>query len=631
MSSTVHPGSPGAEGINPVRAPVVPRVTLLEEEAAVRIEDRVRTILGANPRSLINLIGPPGSGKTMALVHLAATLGAELPVVMLDDAAGPHVMANLRQRPVLLASAGPLNSRRFVTLTMAPWTDDDLAEYLLATHPGRCRTVMLRLRTDPDRTTLNGLPELWRIVLDEMAADDAVDDVDAALQRFLDREMSDPAVRTAAEYRAMVKVAPWGVIGKEPPADVTVEPLRRMLRHEQVRSIVAARRLADGLEDGSAREFLCGRLPRDVVGRVGGRVRSSPAAIRALDAMTQEAVSGAHAMAASILHVTEIGWQPRNGPRPPNLCDAWLAGVQWDGIRLPGCKMSRADLRRASLANADCEAAEFEAAKLANVTWRNAALRAAILRRADCSEANLAAVTADAADFSQCNLTSAVLAGASLRNALFRRANLTRATLCRADLSMAALTGATLDEADLSGAVMVEAKLAQLKLAGCTFGSNDLQRANLSGCDLEGISGDEMNFESADLSGALLTGSVLPAVCFNAANLRGCGLAEIEWEGADLRDADLRESTFHMGSTRSGLVGSTIPCEGSRTGFYTDEFFETDFKAPEEIRKANLRGADLRGAKIDDVDFYLVDLRDACYTPDQAEWFRRCKAILSRE
>jgi hypothetical protein len=28
------------------------------------------------------------------------------------------------------------------------------------------------------------------------------------------------------------------------------------------------------------------------------------------------------------------------------------------------------------------------------------------------------------------------------------------------------------------------------------------------------------------------------------------------------------------------------------------------------------------------VDFYLVDLRDATYNPDQEEWFRRCGAIL---
>ena len=64
------------------------------------------------------------------------------------------------------------------------------------------------------------------------------------------------------------------------------------------------------------------------------------------------------------------------------------------------------------------------------------------------------------------------------------------------------------------------------------------------------------------------------------------------------------------------------------TGFYTDEFTEQDFKAPEEIRKANLRGADLRGANIEGVDFYLVDLRAALYDEEQAAHLRACGAIL---
>ena len=73
------------------------------------------------------------------------------------------------------------------------------------------------------------------------------------------------------------------------------------------------------------------------------------------------------------------------------------------------------------------------------------------------------------------------------------------------------------------------------------------------------------------------------------------GLAEIDWPGADLHDADLHGASFHLGSSRSGLVDSPIACEGSRTGFYTDDYDDQDIKSPEEIRKANLRGADLRG------------------------------------
>ncbi len=120
----------------------------------------------------------------------------------------------------------------------------------------------------------------------------------------------------------------------------------------------------------------------------------------------------------------------------------------------------------------------------------------------------------------------------------------------------------------------------------------------------------------------------MPQASFYKATLRGAGLADIQWEQADLREADLSGCSFHLGSSRSGLVGSPYPGHGSRTGFYTNDYDDQVYKPPEQIRKANLRGADLRGANVQDTDFYLVDLRQARYDRDQAEHFRRCDAIL---
>ena len=42
-----------------------------------------------------------------------------------------------------------------------------------------------------------------------------------------------------------------------------------------------------------------------------------------------------------------------------------------------------------------------------------------------------------------------------------------------------------------------------------------------------------------------------------------------------------------MYQRKNAEIGSTIPCEGSRTGFYTDDYNEQDYKSPEEIRKAS--------------------------------------------
>src|SRR5438132_34212 len=120
----------------------------------------------------------------------------------------------------------------------------------------------------------------------------------------------------------------------------------------------------------------------------------------------------------------------------------------------------------------------------------------------------------------------------------------------------------------------------------------------------------------------------MPEANFDQANLRGAGLADINWERASRRGADPGGATFRMGSSRSGLVFSPIACEGSRTGFYTDDYEEQSYKAPEEIRKANLCGADLRGARLEDTDFYLVDLRGARFDAFWFDHLRRCGAIL---
>ena len=77
-------------------------------------------------------------------------------------------------------------------------------------------------------------------------------------------------------------------------------------------------------------------------------------------------------------------------------------------------------------------------------------------------------------------------------------------------------------------------------------------------------------------------------------------------------------------------MNSPIAREGSMTGFYTDDYEDMNFKRPEEIRKANLCGADLRGAEIDGVDFYLVDLRGAQLDAVQLDHVRRCGAIVGQ-
>ena len=52
------------------------------------------------------------------------------------------------------------------------------------------------------------------------------------------------------------------------------------------------------------------------------------------------------------------------------------------------------------------------------------------------------------------------------------------------------------------------------------------------------------------------------------------------------------------------------------------------FKSPEDIFKANLCGANLVGANVNETDFYLVDLRGARYSGRQRKHFQASGAIL---
>lgn len=183
--------------------------------------------------------------------------------------------------------------------------------------------------------------------------------------------------------------------------------------------------------------------------------------------------------------------------------------------------------------------------------------------------------------------------------------------------------GAVLSHADLTDAQLRRVRLAEAALDGAK-----LRRADLTESDLEFVKLTDADWEFANFTRADLTGSCLPRARLRGACFWQAGLADVRWEGADLRDVDFTLASFHLGSSRSGLVGSPLACEGSRTGFYTDDFDEQGFKSPEEIRKADLRGADLRGAIVDGADFYLVDLRGARYDAPQAQHFARCRAIL---
>ena len=611
----------------PAVAVVRPRVALPDGGDSQLLDEALTDVAMRFSTGLVRITGQVGSGKSTAVAHLAAMFAHDDHLVFLDEPS-PGELEQCSDN-VLVVAATPHSGGQGLELKLQPWGCDELIEYLLAKHPHACASVINRLGAAANWAWA---PQIARIVLDRFAADDSLQSPNDALVSHLQE-----CLLKAKQWSAATQLCFTILTGRSQSIETAVKRIakancphdvRKLLRHEIVQVPLAADYLSSRISAGYYGE-LSWRLPAKLVEAVG---RQSPAkqavTIQLRKLLNKQRIKEAAPMAASILLVADPAWRPERGRAPWNFSgglfpeapwpevdlsaaqlsdcqfnDANLAGARLDGANAARAVFDGADLRSASLLSTNASGASFRAARLCHAKLANARLNDADFTSADMSEAALMT-----ADLCGADLTSAILPGA--------------------DLTKAILTGATLDDAGLIGATLRHAMLSGVDLRTARLEDACFENAILVGVQMEDVRLPRAQLHNAQLRGAYLTGSVLPEADLRGADLSGAGLAEIEWEGANLSGADLRNATFHMGSSRSGLVGSPIACEGSKTGFYTDDLEDMTFKRPEEVRKASLRGADLRGVNCNGVDFYLVDLRDAKLDPSLRDRARQTGAIL---
>jgi len=581
-------------------APVAPRARRPGSTAALPLEQLVLPILQSHSEGRINIIAGPGEGKTTALKHLRAVIPQSFHIRLVDTKRIEIAARIVTSKAVLD------NCEMLAVFELCPWTLDDCLEYLVAVHRPQCASVLSRLKDDPSLPALKGNPQLLTLAMDSMARDSSIASAREALRIHISNLPVESLPKDEAKF--IKRHFYW-------------------FRHDFVKDIYTASQIAGELSRGSIPAQLNSPLVK-LIPEFAAAIRTSRPAIQCLEKLVKDQYSHAAVpMAVSILLRLDPDWRPSSG-HGLRLTNAELPNARWAGLDLSeailsGADFSGADLNGANLTFAFADSATFDRANLRGARLDQTFLENASFQSADLSDASAVKAKFSLTNLKGANLFRSILTGASFEQAVLDDANCQWADFSEAILALITVSGANFQSASFSHAQLHRVDMTEAQWTGAAF-----PNARLLACNLEGLQLPYVNFQGANLLKSLLTATLIPGGKFANANLEETGLAHIEWENADLRGANFTKASFHLGSTRSGLVGSIIPCEGSRTGFYTDDFNEQDFKSPEEIRKACLVGANLRGAKVEGSDFYLVDLRRALYSKAQAEHFSKTGAIL---
>ena len=163
------------QAIQPTPAPVRPRVACPDDAGVLPLDEMIASFAAEHRSGAVEIVGRPGAGKTTALAHLSAVLPPEADVLLIDDADVGRVAVAASSRVVVYTTTHRRHAKiARASFDLAPWSDDDLIEYLLAEHPRQCRHVMSHVLRDSDRRLMQGIPQLWRMVLDRMAGDESL-------------------------------------------------------------------------------------------------------------------------------------------------------------------------------------------------------------------------------------------------------------------------------------------------------------------------------------------------------------------------------------------------------------------------------------------------------------------------
>ncbi|MEZ6124049.1 MAG: pentapeptide repeat-containing protein [Planctomycetaceae bacterium] len=588
-------------------APFVrPRYTSPSSGEILTLEETVAELFRQRSSGVVEICGPTGSGKTTALIFLARRLSPDLNVCMLQHPLDGAVPPDRRVIAEVGPSCTPL-PHRIARLNLAGWQTDDVIEYASSIPAADRGSVISRFCGAEDRYLCGEIPEICSVVIDRFRQNRTLNTVADAIRDELTELVGDSVVRhpAVADLLSINMVSP----GSPRPQPLPLKAVR-LLRHRIIQDLAVAAHVADRLNRG------CAEILRQDPAAVARGAEFIPGWLsqqgcdRLRTCLADRNDDSIHPQCASLLLTCDPTWTPDRKVRP-RLTGSKLTGARWAYADLRRYQLDRADLGGAIL-----DGALLSRASAASASFHSASLRYANLRRMTAHGCNLDRASLQNCLASNAGFTGASFVGADASDSSFSHADLTGADLTDAILCRSFLRGALLDRAilegcNLSGADLGMASVKNVCFETCSLRGTSLTRVRADRACFLNVQLEDTNFAGAVLAFATFTGSQIRNADFGGADLSGVYLADAVWEACSLRSADLRGATFHMGSSRSGLVPGGIVSEGTRTGFYTTDFEETLYKSAEEIRAASLKCCDLRDARTDGVDFWRVDLRGA--------------------
>ncbi len=593
------------------------------------LEDAVLRDVKESMSGVIEICGPKGSGKSHAIAFLQEILPQGVVVgqegTLIPD---PNVG---RDECVLMEvdEHSRAHLRQIQRYNLAPWGTDEIIEYCLAAHPDLCPELPQRILASPDIGLLNGRAELHSLVISAYAQDTTLDGVIPAIRRRLD-QLTQGSVHRLPQYHTFIDK--HAQVESRESADIEDEQLNRLCRHRSVNAVGIAVVFSDALNNGNTEPLKAIEMWQDdrtinlLIGILATFVSESGQETLA-STIRHEEHSQIHPICATLLHRLDPSWRPSSNRRAW-LCQARLDHAVWPRVNLRRSELIRADLSHAELDEGILARSSLRAARFTGASLQNCILSAVSAEEAVFTRANLSGSRGGHADFSGASFRNATINEGAFIRGKFDEADFTEASLCSTRFYDSTFLLTVFDDVDLSGADFARSVLPDADLSSARLDHTRFSEAELNGANFEYVTFAGACFTNAVIRNAHMTGSEMPNADFRFARLSGAYLADIRWPGANLRHASLRNATFHMGSSRSGLVDSNLASEGTRTGFYTDDYDDHLFRSPEEIRAADLTGCDLRDADIDGVDFWRVDLRGARYSLSQRGQLVATGAIL---